>query len=87
MSEEAGLPRYYFDVFDGETIAPDDLGIDCHTDEDAAAMAVEALPDIVHDELPGDPPRDFWVKVRDESGAYIFVADLKFKADWLKQRS
>ncbi|MEQ1956254.1 DUF6894 family protein [Mesorhizobium yinganensis] len=80
------MPRYYFDVFDGDGITRDEVGIESATQDAAADEAVAAIPDIVHDELPGPPQRNFWVKVRDEAGEYVFIADLKFKADWLKRR-
>ena len=80
------MPRYYFDVFDGDHIAQDDSGIDFRDEDEAAEQAVAALPEMAHDELQDGPQRDFWVRVRDESGTCIFVADLKFKADWLRTR-
>jgi hypothetical protein len=80
------MPRYFFVVFDGDEISRDDVGIDLDHEEMAAEHAVAALPDVAHDELPDGMERDFWGKVRPESGDYIFAADLKFKADWLKRR-
>ncbi|MFI0849091.1 DUF6894 family protein [Mesorhizobium sp. IMUNJ 23232] len=77
------MPRFYFDVFDGDQITRDEIGIDFPDEDEAAKQAMAALSDIVHDGLPGGPQGEFWVKVRDESGAYIFAAELKFKADWL----
>ncbi|MFI0848675.1 DUF6894 family protein [Mesorhizobium sp. IMUNJ 23232] len=81
------MPRYYFDVFDGDAVTRDEVGIDLEHEDMAADHAVAALPEIANDELPDGMQRDFWVKVRPESGNYFFTADLKFKADWLKQRS
>ncbi|MEQ1955185.1 DUF6894 family protein [Mesorhizobium yinganensis] len=80
------MPRYFFDVFDGEDISRDEVGIDLDHEDMAAEHAVAALPDMAHDELPDGPQRDFWVKVRNGNGEYTFAADLKFKADWLKRR-
>ncbi|MFI0844450.1 DUF6894 family protein [Mesorhizobium sp. IMUNJ 23232] len=81
------MPRYFFDVFDGEDISRDAVGIDLDHEDMAAEHAAAALPDVAHDELPDGMQRDFWVKVRPESGDYIFTADLKFKADWLKNKN
>ena len=79
------MPRYYFDVCDGDDVLHDQVGLDLEGDDMAADHAVRALPEMAHDELPNGPERDFWVKVRDEAGTYIFVADLKFKSVWLRQ--
>ncbi|MEQ1950988.1 DUF6894 family protein [Mesorhizobium yinganensis] len=79
------MPRYYFDVFDGEFVVRDETGLNVDREEEVAQHAVAALPDMAHDELPDGNERDFWVKVRDEEGTYIFAADLKFKASWLKR--
>jgi hypothetical protein len=80
------MPRYYFDVFDGADLSRDEMGIEIEDEDTVAEHAIAALPDIVQDELPDGMQRDFWVKVRPEIGDYIFTADLKFKADWLKRR-
>ncbi|MEQ1955976.1 DUF6894 family protein [Mesorhizobium yinganensis] len=80
------MPRYYFDVCDGEDVMHDQIGIELDDDNLVADHAVRALPEMAHDELPNGPERDFWVKVRDETGAYIFEADLQFKSVWLRRR-
>ena len=80
------MPIYYFDTFDGEHVTLDGVGIDLPDLDAVKAQAVMALPEMAHDELPDGMQRDFWVKVHNGDGEYIFAADLKFKADWLKQR-
>ena len=79
------MTLYFFDVFDGEAFLRDDVGVDISTEQDAANHAVAALPEMAHDELQNGPERSFWVKVRDGSGDYFFMADLKFKQTWLKR--
>ena len=49
------MPRYYFDVFDGEDISRDEVGIDLDHEDMAADHAVAALPEMAHDELPDAP--------------------------------
>ncbi|MEQ1954430.1 DUF6894 family protein [Mesorhizobium yinganensis] len=80
------MPRYYFDVCDGADVMYDQVGIELDRDDLVAGHAIRALPEMAHDELPNGPQRDFWVKVRDETGTYIFVADLKFRSSWLRRR-
>ena len=76
----------FFDVFDGETVTPHEVGIDLDRGDMVADHAVAALPEMAHDEFPNGQQHDFWVKVHNGNGEYIFAADLKFKADWLKRR-
>ena len=37
------MPRYYFDVFDGDHITRDEIGIDCRNEDEAANHAIVAL--------------------------------------------
>ncbi|MFI0847783.1 DUF6894 family protein [Mesorhizobium sp. IMUNJ 23232] len=79
------MPRYYFDVFDGQALSRDNVGIERDHENNAGEQAVAALREMAHEELIDGIERDFWVKVRDDEGTYIFAADLKFKAGWLKR--
>ncbi|MFI0849242.1 DUF6894 family protein [Mesorhizobium sp. IMUNJ 23232] len=80
------MARYYFDVFDGDHVTLDEVGIDLPGTEEVEKHAVEALPEIASDELPNGPQRDFWVRAHNGDGDHFFAADLKFRADWLKRR-
>ena len=63
----AGMPRFYFDINDGDDFIPDHEGIDLEGVEDAKAEAVNTLPDMARDGLPEGDSRDFVVTVRDET--------------------
>ena len=74
------MPRYFFDIHDGEDLTVDQIGLQCASEKDVRNEAIKALPDIAKDELPDGPERCFWVKVRDETGNYIFTASLELKS-------
>ena len=63
----AGMPRFYFDIHDGDDFIPDHEGIDLEGVEEAKAEAVNTLPDMARDGLPEGDSRDFVVIVRDET--------------------
>jgi hypothetical protein len=62
------VPRFFFDIHDGEDFTPDYVGIELEGPEVAKAEAKKALPDIVKDEMPDGDRRDFAVIVKDEVG-------------------
>jgi hypothetical protein len=80
----AGMPRFFFDIDDGERIHRDDEGLDFANAELARDNAVSALPDIARDVMPDGQRRDFIVTMRDESGTPMFRASLSLRAEWLK---
>jgi len=59
------MPRYFFDIDDGEKISPDAVGLELASDHEAQQEAVRALPGIAKDVLPDGPRRDFVIEVRD----------------------
>jgi hypothetical protein len=63
----AGMPRFCFDIHDGDDFIPDNEGLDLEGVEDAKAEAVNTLPDMARDGLPEGDSRDFVVIVRDET--------------------
>jgi hypothetical protein len=76
------MPRYFFDVFDGEKLVRDEIGIELADLEQVRIEAIEALPDIARDQLPDGDERAFAVEARDEHGRVVFAARLNFKAEW-----
>jgi hypothetical protein len=80
------MPRYYFDIDDGRRFTRDEEGLECPSRKAVRDFAMGALPDIARDELPEEDRRDFVVKVRDESGRYVFQAILSLASEWLNQR-
>lgn len=80
----AKMARYFFDLFDGEVTARDEDGIEFESEAAMRDEAIKALPSMAMVELPDGDQRTFWVRVRDESGSYVFSASLDLKTDWLR---
>ncbi|MFA6154206.1 hypothetical protein [Mesorhizobium sp.] len=77
------MARYFFDLHDGNEFTDDREGVICGTLTEVSDHAVGVLPDIAREELPDGPNRRFWIKVRDENGAYVFRASLALATAWL----
>ncbi len=76
------MPRYYFDVDDGERLSHDQEGTDLASREEARREAIGILPDIAREVLPDGNDRTFTSRLRDENGEVIFIATLSLKAVW-----
>jgi len=74
------MPRYYFDFRDGEEDALDEVGLIFENPKEARSAAIKLLPDVAHEELPDGDQHVFSVRVRDETGRYIFFATLSLFA-------
>ena len=81
------MPRYYFDIHDGERLTRDEEGIEYEARKAVRDAAIGVLPAIVQDELPDGGECGLTVKVRDETGRYIFQATLSIKAEWFDGES
>jgi hypothetical protein len=58
------MPRFFFDIHDGEKFTPDREELDLDDLEAAKEEAKKTLPEIVKDELPDGDRRDFTIDVR-----------------------
>jgi hypothetical protein len=76
------VPRYFFDIDDGDRQSRDTLGTELPDREAVRREATGILPDIAREELPDGNHRIFACSVRDESGTVIFVAKLTLEAEW-----
>lgn len=81
------MARYFFDIHDGKEFTGDEEGEVCGSLVEVSDYAVSVLPDLAREELPNGPNRLFWIKVRDEDGAYIFRASLALTTAWLVEES
>ena len=70
------MPRFFFDIHDGEEFTPDRQGLDLDSLEAAKDEARKALPDIVKDEMPDGDQRDFTVDVKDAAGQIVWRVTL-----------
>jgi hypothetical protein len=76
------LPRYFFDTNDGECQSRDTEGTELADLETMRREATGLLPDMAREELPDGNHRVFACRVRDDTGAEIFVATLTLEAEW-----
>ena len=76
------MPRYYFDVQDGDHFVRDEEGIDCGSRAAVRDAAIGALPGMASDVLPDGDAHDIEVLVRDETGCCVFKASLSLKSGW-----
>jgi hypothetical protein len=77
------MPRYYFDIDDGESLTEDDDGLLLTDIEDVRKHAIAALPSLAEEVLPDGDRQRFSVTVRDERGVPIFRASLVLSSEWL----
>ncbi|MBL8584661.1 MAG: hypothetical protein JNL61_20845 [Rhizobiaceae bacterium] len=77
------MSRYYFDLITAEGMTDDDHGQEMASREVLRKEAIQLLPDIARDELPGGDEECFTVRVRDTDGRYVFEACLILRARWL----
>jgi hypothetical protein len=84
-SVEIAMPRYFFDLRDNDKDARDDVGLTFENLKEARDAAIKLLPDVAHEELPDGDRHVFAVRVRDETGRYLFFATLSLIAQDLTQ--
>lgn len=70
------MPRFFFDIHDGEKFTPDRKGLELEGLEAAKDEAKKALPDIVKEEMPDGDRRDFTVDVKDVAGRIVWRVTL-----------
>jgi hypothetical protein len=75
------MPRYYFDIHDGETFTQDLEGMVLEDIEAAQAEAQRALSEVAKDKLPDKNRRDFTATVRDEAGQTVLRITLLLRVE------
>ena len=78
------MPRFYFDIADGENSVRDTDGIDLSGLDEARKEALRVLPDVAREVMPDGDNRNIVARVRDESGRFVFQATLSLTAEWLQ---
>ncbi|GJE56158.1 MULTISPECIES: DUF6894 family protein [Methylobacterium] len=78
------MPRYYFELDDGEFGFTDEEGSEHRDAREAGNEAIGALTHLAKDKLPNGDCRDFKVDVRDQSGRLIFHGTLAFRGVWMR---
>ena len=70
------MPRFFFDVYDGENCTRDSTGVELDNSHAAQQEAIRTLPAVAKDALPDGTQRDFVIEVRDEAKRLILRAKL-----------
>ena len=81
------MPRFFFDIHDGETFTPDREGLDLDDLEAAKEEAKKTLPEIVKDEMPNGDRRDFTVDVKNAAGQIVWRITLSLVVESPSQGS
>ena len=79
VRKRLGMPRYYFDVQEGDQFVPDEVGLVLPDLESARDQATRALVEIARDTLPGTFRREIAIEVKDESSGPLLRAGLSFE--------
>lgn len=77
-----GMPRYFFDTYNGDNFIPDEAGIELEDIEAAKLAAQAALPEMARDKLPDGDQRVFIVSVRDEAGQVVLRVALSLVVEY-----
>jgi hypothetical protein len=76
------MPKYFFDVINGEGPMRDDEGVDL-PDQDAVRREVAMIvTGLARDEVPKEQAVKIVVNVRDEADTKVFVGQLQYSGDW-----
>jgi hypothetical protein len=67
------VPRFYFDVREGDSFTRDDDGLAFDSLEEAAAEAANSAAEIGRDRLPKGHAPEILVEVRDEHGERVLT--------------
>ncbi|MGY3696085.1 hypothetical protein ACVIGA_006165 [Bradyrhizobium sp. USDA 3240] len=77
------MPRYFFDLRDGDELVPDEEGLELKSIQSAQLEAARSLADMARDELYDAQPkntRNMAIEVRDETGPVMDIR-LTFKVE------
>lgn len=78
------MPRYYFDIRDGESFIPDDEGLEFPSLEEARKHAAIALADMARDIMPNGTKHEIAIEVRDEAKEPLLQTILRFEVRRLR---
>ena len=78
------MPRYFFDVDDGDKMQEDDTGVDLSGADIARVTALDLLPDVAREVLPNGDRREIKITVRPAGEPPVFEAVLSLRAHWLR---
>jgi hypothetical protein len=77
------MPRFYFDISDGERAQRDADGMEMADLKEARNKALETLGEMARDELPDGDHRKFAIRIRDASGKARLLTSLTLRIEQL----
>lgn len=77
------MPRYFFDIDDGERCTRDAEGTEYPGAQEACDAAIRTLPEIGRDVVPDGGQRDIVTIVRDIGGRALVRTTLSLRTEWL----
>ena len=78
------VPRFYFDIRDGDQFIRDEYGLDYPNIETARDSATIALAEMAKEALPRAERHHIAVEVRDEAKEPLLMAELTFEVRALR---
>jgi hypothetical protein len=81
------MPRYYFDIREGDDFAPDEDGMELSSLQDVQEVAARSLTDMARDAVRTNrdgPGQEMAIEVRDDNGPVLQVK-FTFEMDRHKQ--
>ena len=76
------MPRFFFEMIDGDTQFPDTEGTELTDAAAAREEALRALGERVHYELPDGDRREFIVRVLDDQAEPVVTATLSLRVTY-----
>ena len=78
------MPRFFFDVRDGELFIEDEEGLELSGLEEAREHAALALADMAKDVLPNGMKHEMAIEVRDDAKEPLLQTILRFEVKRLR---
>jgi hypothetical protein len=76
------MPKYFFDVVNGEGWIRDDEGIELPNSDAMRAEVARIAIDVAKDEIADQNAMAVTVNVRDDTDSRVFSGRLSFKTEW-----
>ena len=78
------MPLYYIDLYDNETLARDEFGLELDDLYEARDQAIALLPDMARHGLPDGDSHDYTAVVRCREGRVRYEATLSLRGGWIE---
>ena len=76
------MPRFYFDVTDGNSTLPDASGDDLADVREARSSALEVLAGLARQHIPNGDRERLSITVRQDDREVVYVATLTLSGEW-----